>query len=55
MLRLTRLEHESIDLYIPGFDETVRISVMKIDRNKIHIGIKAPMEIKVLRSELERR
>jgi sRNA-binding carbon storage regulator CsrA len=55
MLRLTRLEHESIDLYIPGFDETVRISITKIDRGKIHLGIVAPLEIKVLRSELERR
>ena len=54
MLVLSRKKDEKILLKIPGSDEDIEITVVRIDSlNKVRLGIKADKEIIVLRSELE--
>jgi len=47
MLVLTRRTDESV--YI---DENIRITVIRIENNKVRLGITAPPDVKVLRTEL---
>jgi carbon storage regulator len=47
MLVLSRKENETIKV-----GEEITITLVKIDRNRVRIGITAPVEVKVLRSEL---
>ena len=54
MLVLSRKKDEKILLKVPGSDEDIEITVVRIDSlNKVRLGIKADKEIIVLRSELE--
>lgn len=47
MLVLTRKNNESIQI-----GDSITIKVIRADRNKVRIGIEAPQEVRVLRSEL---
>jgi carbon storage regulator len=47
MLVLSRKENETIHI-----GDDIVITLVKIDRNRVRIGITAPVEVKVLRSEL---
>lgn len=47
MLVLSRKKHESI--VIGG---TIRVTIVEVSGDKVRIGIDAPPEVKVLRSEL---
>ena len=46
MLVLTRAAGESIDI-----DGGIRITITRIDGNRVRVGIEAPREVRVLRSE----
>jgi carbon storage regulator len=48
MLVITRKEGQS---FLVGDD--VRVNILSVDKNQIRIGIDAPREIKILRSELK--
>ena len=48
MLVITRKEGQS---FLVGND--VRVNILSVDKNQIRIGIDAPREIKILRSELK--
>ena len=48
MLVLSRKSTESIHI-----GDSVVVTVLEIRGNKVHIGIEAPKEIRVLRSELQ--
>ena len=50
MLVLSRLEQEGIQLSLGG--KTVRILVVRIDRNKVRLGIEAPQDVSIARDEL---
>jgi carbon storage regulator len=50
MLVLSRKVGERIQI---GKD--IVLTVIKIDRGRVHVGVDAPPEVKVLRSELTRR
>lgn len=55
MLVLSRKKDETIVLKTPN-NEDIKITVVKIDnKNKVRLGIDAPREITVIRSELESR
>lgn len=55
MLVLSRKKDETIVLKSPGADD-IKITVVRIDnRNKVRIGIDAPQEVTVIRSELENK
>lgn len=55
MLVLSRKKDETIVLKTPN-NEDIKITVVKIDnKNKVRLGIDAPKEITVIRSELESR
>jgi len=55
MLVLSRKKDETIVLKTPGADD-IKITVVRIDnRNKVRIGIDAPREVTVIRSELEKK
>jgi carbon storage regulator len=47
MLVLSRKENETIHI-----GDDIVITLVKIDRNRVRIGITAPVEVKVIRSEL---
>lgn len=47
MLTLSRRKNESIDL-----SGGIRITVVHLDRGKVRLGISAPPNVKVLRTEL---
>lgn len=49
MLVLSRKLGETIVI-----DGEIRVTVVKIDRNQIRIGIEAPKEIPIFRAELDR-
>ena len=49
-LILTRKPGESIDI-----GDDVVVTVLSIDRNRVHIGIEAPRELAVNRREITRR
>ena len=48
MLVITRKQGQS---FLVGND--VRVNILSVDKNQIRIGIDAPREIKILRSELK--
>jgi len=50
MLVLTRKELESIQI-----GDNIIVSVLEVNGNKVRIGIKAPPNVLILRTELERR
>ena len=50
MLVLTRTVGESIDI-----DDTIRITVSRVDGERVRIGIEAPRTMRIVRSELEAR
>ncbi len=52
MLVLSRKKDEQIVLKGPNMED-IRITVVRIDHNKVRVGIEAQKEITVLRSELE--
>ncbi len=52
MLVLSRKENESIILSLPNGD-TVVVSVVAINGNRVTIGADAPKDVKILRSELQ--
>lgn len=55
MLVLSRKKDETIVLKTPN-NEDIKITVVRIDnRNKVRIGIDAPQEVTVIRSELENK
>jgi len=54
MLVLSRKKDEQIILKGHNFDD-IKITVVRIDHNKVRVGIEADKEITVLRSELETR
>lgn len=47
MLVLTRKNDESIQI-----GDNITVKIIQADRNKVRIGIEAPQEVRVLRSEL---
>ncbi len=52
MLVLTRKQGQRIDI---GFDSGVSITIVKLDRSHVRIGIEAPRDVVILRGEIERR
>ena len=50
MLVLSRKLGEKI--VIQNGDDTVVVTVVKIDRNQIRLGIEAPMDVRVYREEI---
>jgi carbon storage regulator len=48
MLVLSRKQHDSIMI-----GDDVRITVVRIDRNQVRLGIEAPPHVSVLREELQ--
>ena len=52
MLVLSRKKDEQIVLKGPNMED-IRITIVRIDHNKVRVGIDAEKEITVLRSELE--
>jgi carbon storage regulator CsrA len=52
MLVLSRKKDETILLKRPGM-ETIEVTVVRIDNNRVRLGIKADKEVVVLREELE--
>jgi carbon storage regulator len=47
MLVLTRKSHEEIVI-----DGRIRVSILKIDGNRVKIGIEAPPDVSICRQEL---
>ena len=53
MLVLSRKKDEQIIVQVPGLEEPITLTIVRIDnRNKVRIGIEAPKIVTVLRSEL---
>lgn len=53
MLVLSRKKDEQIIVRVPGLEEPITLTIVRIDnRNKVRIGIEAPKKVMVLRSEL---
>lgn len=53
MLVLSRKRDEKIILRTPG-QEDIELTVVRIDnQNRVRLGINAPQEVSVIRSELE--
>jgi carbon storage regulator len=48
MLVLSRKQHDAILI-----GDEVRITVVRIDRNQVRLGIEAPQHVSVLREELQ--
>lgn len=48
MLVLSRKQHDAIFI-----GENIKITVVRIDRNQVRLGIEAPSHIPVLREELQ--
>ena len=54
MLVLSRKKDEKILLKLPGMQEPIAITVVRIDNNnRVRLGIEASKDVVVLRSELE--
>ena len=54
MLVLSRKKDEKIILKVPGIEDDIEITVVRIDNhNRVRLGIQANREVIVLRSELE--
>ena len=54
MLVLSRKKDETILLKLPGVQEPIAITVVRIDNNnRVRLGIQASKDVIVLRSELE--
>lgn len=51
MLVLSRKKDEKINLQIEGLED-IELIVVKIDHNKVRLGIKAQDSVTILRSEL---
>jgi carbon storage regulator CsrA len=54
MLVLSRKKDETILLKRPG-EKAIEITVVRIDNNRVRLGIQADKEVVVLREELEGR
>ncbi len=55
MLVLSRKKDERIILKIPGMEQEIAITVVRIDNlNKVRLGIEAENEVIVLREELRK-
>lgn len=52
MLVLSRKPDEKILLQVKGMKEDIELTVVKIDPNKVRIGINANSDVIILRSEL---
>lgn len=52
MLMLTRRIGETVVLELPDLDETIEIVVSSVRGNVARLGIKAPKEVTIARSEL---
>lgn len=50
MLVLSRREREQIKL-----GDDITITVIRIDENKVRIGVEAPKDVRVLRGELKEK
>jgi carbon storage regulator len=48
MLVLTRKSHEEIVI-----DGCIRVSILKIDGNRVKIGVEAPADVPIRRKELD--
>jgi carbon storage regulator len=48
MLVLTRKSHEEIVI-----DGNIRVSILKIDGNRVKIGVEAPSDVSIRRQELD--
>lgn len=56
MLVLSRKMDEKIILHVEGLDAPIELTVVRIDRNKVRIGIAADEEqVTILREELSTR
>jgi carbon storage regulator CsrA len=53
LLVLTRKTSQSIVLTCD--DSEIRLKVIRVGRDKVSLGVEAPLTVKVLRSELEDR
>lgn len=53
MLVLSRMKDEKIILQVEGLDEPIELTVVRIDRKKVRLGINASAQVKILRKELE--
>lgn len=54
MLVLSRKKDERIILKVPGMDD-VAVTVVRIDGGKVRLGIEAPEDVTIIRSELEEK
>lgn len=52
MLVLSRKIDEKVMIEVPGLDGTITLTVVKIERSKVRMGIDAPQCVSVLRHEL---
>lgn len=55
MLVLSRKTDERILLEVEGLSAPIELTVVRIDRNKVRIGIEAVEGVTILRSELKER
>lgn len=55
MLVLSRKEDEKILLQVTGLPAPIELTVVRIDRNKVRLGIEAEPGVTILRSELTER
>lgn len=55
MLVITRMPLESFKLTIPPSNETreVMVQIVKVRGDHVTVGVEAPKEIRILRSEIE--
>lgn len=52
MLVLSRKPDEKILLQVKGMEQDIELTVVKIDHNKVRLGINANDDVTILRSEL---
>lgn len=52
MLVLSRKPDEKILLQVKGLEQDIELTVVRIDNNKVRLGISANDEVTILRSEL---
>lgn len=55
MLVLSRKTDEKIVLQVEGLPAPIEVTVVRIDRNKVRLGIEAEQGVTILRSELTQR
>lgn len=53
MLVITRKAEQSIELDIPTSDIHITVHIFEIEGDRIKVGIDAPQQVRVLRSELQ--